>query len=86
MQLVRHEFQPPKPLLVIVPGGALQYWKGEVDYWMGDDSDVILYTGPPGARARIAEAELWLQPGALSGEHPVYMTVLLFSVFVCDIL
>lgn len=70
LQVVRHEFQPVYPTLVIVPGAALSYWKGEVDYWIGGDADVIFYMGPPGARARIAEAELWLQPGALCGATP----------------
>lgn len=46
----------------------MTYWKGEVEYWLDDSSEVVFYSGPPGARQQIAANELWLQPGALDGK------------------
>lgn len=71
-QIVRTEFQPPIPSLVIVPNSSMAYWKGELDYWLGDTAEVVFYTGPPGARQQIAASEFWLLPGALDGKvhHP----------------
>lgn len=56
------------PSLVIVPSSSMAYWKGEVEYWLDDSSEVVFYSGPPGARQQIAANELWLQPGALDGK------------------
>jgi hypothetical protein len=67
-QVVRKEFQPVVPSLIIVPNSSMAYWKGEVEYWLEDNSEVVFYTGPPGARQQIAANELWLQPGALDGK------------------
>ena len=68
MQVVRKEFEPVIPSLIIVPNSSMSYWKGELDYWIGDTSEVIFYTGPPGARQQIAASEFWLLPGALDGK------------------
>ena len=68
MQVVRTELKPTRPALIVVPGASLAYWKGELDYWLGDTAEVIHYTGPPGARQQIAQNELWLQPAALDGK------------------
>jgi hypothetical protein len=66
--VVRQSFQPVVPSLVIVPNSSVAYWKGEVQYWLDDNSEVVFYTGPPGARQQIAQNELWLHPGALDGK------------------
>jgi hypothetical protein len=68
LQVVRKSFQPVVPSLVIVPNSSMGYWKGEVQYWLDDNSEVVFYTGPPGARQQIAQNELWLHPGALEGK------------------
>lgn len=68
MQVVRKTFMPVVPSLIIVPNSSMAYWKGEVQYWLDDNSEVVFYTGPPGARAQIASNELWLHPGALDGK------------------
>lgn len=66
--MVRKELCPVVPSLVIVPSSSMTYWKGEVEYWLDDSSEVVFYSGPPGARQQIAANELWLQPGALDGK------------------
>jgi hypothetical protein len=68
VQVVRKSFQPVVPSLIIVPNSSMAYWKGEVQYWLDDNSEVVFYTGPPGARQQIAQNELWLHPGALDGK------------------
>ena len=68
VQVVRKTFMPVVPSLIIVPNSSMAYWKGEVQYWLDDNSEVVFYTGPPGARAQIASNELWLHPGALDGK------------------
>jgi hypothetical protein len=68
LQVIRKEFSPVIPSLIIVPNSSMSYWKGELDYWLGDSAEVIFYTGPPGARQQIAASEFWLLPGALDGK------------------
>jgi hypothetical protein len=68
MQTVRKEFKPTVPTLIIVSNSSMTYWKGELEYWIGDTDQVVIYSGPPGARQQIAAHEFWLQPGALDGK------------------
>ena len=68
LQIVRTEFKPTIPSLVIVPNSSMSYWKGELEYWLGATAEVVFYTGPPGARQQIAASEFWLMPGALDGK------------------
>lgn len=68
VQVIRKEFSPVIPSLIIVPNSSMSYWKGELEYWLGDSAEVIFYTGPPGARQQIAASEFWLLPGALDGK------------------
>jgi SNF2 family DNA or RNA helicase len=70
VQIVRTEFKPTIPSLVVVPNSSLSYWKGELEYWLNDEVEVVFYTGPPGARGMIAANEFWLLPGALDGKVP----------------
>ena len=68
VQIARVEFEPTTPSLIVVPNNSLAYWKGELEYWLTNDTEIIYYTGPPGARQQIAQNEFWLPPGALDGK------------------
>ena len=65
MQALRHEIKINRPILIIVPQASLAFWEGELEFWAGEDCNVISYAGSNSARSIIHDHELWLQHGSL---------------------
>ncbi|KAK9823247.1 hypothetical protein WJX72_001331 [[Myrmecia] bisecta] len=71
IQCLRHEFQCPGPILIVMPASNLAFWEGEFAFWVGRDANVVSYSGSVAARSIIQENELWLTPASLDGKATV---------------
>ena len=67
LRCLRVEFLCTTPFLIIAPSSSLGFWEGECRQWLGEDRDVVTYTGSAISRAILLENELWLHPSALDG-------------------
>ncbi len=65
LQSLRVEFAQRGPVLVVVPSHTLEFWEGEITFWLGEDVSAAAAVGTVTARNQIYDHELWLLPGSM---------------------
>lgn len=65
LQSLRVEFVQRGPVLVVVPAHTLEFWEGEISFWLGGEVSAATAAGTVTARNQVYDHELWLLPGSM---------------------